>query len=376
LRDDIRMGQLFGIEIFISYSWFFIFALVTVALAFGFFPMQFPQHTTAVNIGIGMFASAVFFGSLLFHELSHSFVANRNQIPIRKITLFIFGGMSQMTKEPDDPAAELKMAIAGPLSSFFLAVLFFGVFQGMLALGVSSILYAAFAWLAQINLLLAVFNLVPGFPLDGGRVLRATVWHFTKSIEQATNVASKAGQGFAFLLIGFGLLLFLGGQLGGIWLVLIGWFLNQSAVGSFRQVMLQRALQRVNVEEIMTPEPKVEKVGRETTLDELVNHYFLRYRFGRFPVTANGSLLGVVTLHDVKEVPREQWSTVTAGQIVEKIEESMFVKPQDPAVKALMKMADEDVGHLLVMDEQGKLDGIITRTDILRLVRVKDELGD
>jgi Zn-dependent protease/CBS domain-containing protein len=376
VRDDIRLGQLFGIEIFISYSWFFIFALVSVALAFGFFPMEFPQHSAGVNIGIGMFASAVFFASLLFHELSHSFVANRNRIPIRRITLFIFGGMSQMTKEPDDPESELKMAIAGPLSSFFLAAFFFTIFRVMSAAGASSVLYAAFAWLAQINLLLAVFNLVPGFPLDGGRVLRAIVWHFSHSIEQATNVASKAGQGFAFLLIGFGFLLFLGGQLGGIWLILIGWFLNQSAVGSFRQVMLQRALQRVNVQEIMTPEPKVETVSRDTTLDELVNHYFLRYRFGRFPVTANGSLLGVVTLHDVKEVPRERWAMVTAGEIVEPIEESMFVKPRDPAVKALMKMADEDVGHLLVMDDQGKLGGIITRTDILRLVRVKDELGE
>lgn len=372
MHNDIRLGRVFGIEIFISYSWFVIFALVTVTLSFSLFPEQFPRNSVFANIAIGVFSSVLFFISLLLHELSHSLVANLNDIPIKKITLFIFGGMSQMSEEPKDPGAEFKMAIAGPASSLLLAALFFAVYMGLMALGFSSVYYAAFAWLSEVNLILAIFNLAPGFPLDGGRVLRAAVWYMTKNLERATVIASKAGQGVGLLLISFGVLLFLLGQLGGVWLILIGWFLNQSAVASFRQMALHQSLSNVLVEQIMSPE--VETISPNLSLEELVNHYFLRFRFGRFPIVEGRSLLGIVTLHDVKEIPRDEWPLKTAGQIIEPIDENMFINPHDEAVNALRKMAENDIGHLLVVDGEKDLVGIVTRADIIQLINVKSEL--
>lgn len=372
MNNDIRLGSIFGIEIFVSYSWFFIFGLVTISLAFMLFPQQFPEQSVTENVVVGFFASGLFFASLLFHELSHSLVANVNGIPIKKITLFIFGGMSQMSNEPQTPIAELKMAIAGPASSFFLAGLYLAIYRAMLSAGLPTPLYAAFGWLAEINFFLAVFNLAPGFPLDGGRVLRATIWHFTGSLQKATNIAARAGQGVAFTLISAGVVFFLYGQPTGVWLIFIGWFLNQSALTSYRQMMVEQSLSHTNVAAIMSSD--VETVEPDLTLEALVDHYFLKYRYGRFPVVDNGALLGVVTLHDIKEVPREDWSRVTAKEIVEPIDEDMFVTPSDPAVKALMKMAGADIGHLLVVDENKRLAGIVTRTDIIGLIQVRSEL--
>lgn len=371
--NGFRLGRIFGIEIDISYSWFFIFALVTVLLTFGIFPQNYPNHSLTVNVIIGLFASALFFGSLLFHELSHSLIANLNKIPIKKITLFIFGGVSQMNEEPSDPGSELKMAIAGPFASLFLAGAFYLIYWLMAAAKLSSVYYASFAWLWQINLLLAIFNLAPGFPLDGGRVFRAILWLVTGDMERATSVASKAGQGFAFLLMGLGVLFFVGGNIGGIWFILIGWFLYQSAAASYQQLLLQHTLSDVSVKEIMSP--NVQTVSPDTNLDELVNDYFLKHRFGRFPVAENGDLLGIVTLHDIKEVPRDKWSVTTTREVVENLDEPMYVKSDDPAVKALSKMAGEDIGHLLVVDGDNHLSGIITRADIIRLIRVKSELS-
>jgi len=372
MENDIRLGRIFGIEIFISYSWFFIFGLVTVSLAFGVFPRDFPAQSVGVNVAVGFFTSALFFASLLFHELSHSLVANLNDIPIKKITLFIFGGMSQMSGEPKTPGAELKMAAAGPASSIFLAGIYFAIYRALASAGLPSPLYAAFGWLAQINFFLAVFNLAPGFPLDGGRVLRAALWYFTNDLRKATKVASRAGQGVGFALISFGVLLFLFGQISGVWLILLGWFLNQSALASYRQMMVQQSLANTEVATIMSGDVKT--VSPEVSLEDLVNFYFLKYRYGRFPVVDNGSLLGVVTLHDIKEVPREDWSSVTAKDIVEPIMDEMFVAPGDPAVKALVKMAEAAIGHLLVVDADKHLIGIVTKTDLIGLIKVRSEL--
>lgn len=371
--QDIKIAKLFGIEVFINYSWFFIFVLVTFTLAFGVFPTQYPQQSLAINITLGLITSALFFSSILFHEFVHSLVANLNQIPIKKITLFIFGGMSQMTEEPKSPGAEFKMAIAGPLSSFFLAGVFFALYLGLRSAGLTSPYYAAFFWLGEINFFLAAFNLAPGFPLDGGRVLRAIVWYFSNSYRQATRVASGAGQAIAFLLIFFGLLLFLAGNIGGLWLVLIGWFLNQSAIASYQQMVLTQALADVHVKEIMSKE--VRTVSPDISLEDLVSNYFLKERYSRFPVVEDSHILGVITLNDVKGVPREKWMTTKAREVIEPLKKEMFMKPDDQAVNALMKMAAEDVGHLLVVADKDKLAGLITRTDIIRLIKIKTTLG-
>lgn len=375
MLNGFKLGKIFGIEIYISYSWFLIFLLITFILTYNIFPQEFPGHTFFVNLILGVITAFLFFGSLLFHELSHSFVANRNHIPITKITLFIFGGMAQMSKEPDKPFSEFKMAIAGPVSSLFLALSFLGIFIILVATGFPSTVFAPFEFLWQINLLLAIFNLVPGYPLDGGRVFRSLLWMFMGDQQRATNIASKAGQLFAAILIGGGIFIVLDSgfrDFSGFWLILIGAFLYQSASSSYQQLLLKNALSGLKVEDLMSTDVKT--VAPDIDLLALVNDYFLTYKYGRFPVVSGDDLLGIVTLHDIKDVQRDRWPKTTAGEVVEKLIEPMYVNADDDAVYALMKMVKEDIGHLLVVSEQSHLEGIITRADIIRLMKIKNEL--
>lgn len=372
MLNGFRLGKIFGVDIYISYSWFFIFLLVTFMLTYGIFPQNYPTHSFLINLMLGLFTAALFFGSLLFHELSHAFIANRNKIPITRITLFIFGGMAQMSEEPHKPSSEFKMAIAGPLSSLLLAAVFFGIFTLLVVGGFSSPYFAPFEWLWQINVLLAIFNLVPGYPLDGGRVFRSILWMITKNQQKATNIAAKVGQGFAYFLMGIGILLVINDNFGGLWFILIGWFLNRSASASYQQLLLQNALSGLKVEDLMSTEVKT--VTPDIDLETLVNDYFLNYKFGRFPVIDGNDLLGIVTLHDIKDVQRDMWPKTTTGEVVEKLIEPMYVKADDEAVHALTKMVQEDIGHLLVIDDTNHLEGIITRADIIRLMKIRSEL--
>lgn len=368
---SIRIGRVFGIDIEINYTWFIIFALVTFNLSYIFYVEQ--KFSLVVSTVDGLITSLLFFSSILLHELSHSFVAARNQIPIKKVTLFIFGGIAQMSKEPDSPKIEFKMAVAGPLASLALAGLFGGAWLVLGALGMGPALYSPFQFLSFINLLLAAFNLAPGFPLDGGRVLRAALWYYFKDIRRATQIASRAGQVLAFLLIFIGLVRIFYGDYGGFWLIIIGWFLSGTAQASYRQLLLERSLSGVKVKEIMTDQVVI--VDPEITLDRLVEEYFLRYKYGRFPVISKEErLLGVITLHDVKEVPRSEWFQRTAGEIVSSLKAGFTVRPDEEAAKALIQMAREDIGHLLVV-ENSSLVGLVTRTDIIRLIKIKSELG-
>jgi len=367
---SIKIGKVFGFDIEINYTWFIIFLVI-----FFQFTLLFNAEISSlpVSILVGLIASFLFFSSLLFHELCHSCVARLNDLPIKKITLFIFGGVAEMTKEPPTPAIELKMAIAGPLASLFLSGIFYGLFllAGFFNFGLP--VTVPLSYLALINLMLAIFNLVPGFPLDGGRIFRAILWFFLKDIKPATKIASLAGQGFAYLLIFVGFMSVIQGIIGGIWFILIGWFLNWAAQGSYQQVLLQRALSGVRVSEIMTE--NVLTVLPSLTLDEIVNDYFLKHRFGRFPVAEGDKFLGVITIHDVKKIPREKWAFTKVGEIVQYSAKPLTVGPDNDAVHALMQMAREELGHLLVVDKEKKLIGIITRTDIIRLIKVKTELG-
>ncbi len=372
MLNGFRLGRIFGVEIYISYSWFFIFLLVTFMLTYGIFPQNYPSHSFLINLVLGLVTAALFFGSLLFHELSHAYVANRNKISIKRITLFIFGGMAQMSEEPQKPSSEFKMSIAGPLSSLLLAAVFFGIATLLVAARLPSPFFAPFEWLWQINVLLAIFNLVPGYPLDGGRVFRSVLWMILKDQQKATRIAAKTGQGFAYFLMGFGILLIFNRNFGGLWFILIGWFLNQSASSSYQQLLLQNALSGLKVDDLMSTDVKT--VDPEIDLQTLVDDYFLNYKFGRFPVVKNNDLLGIVTLHDIKDVQRERWAETTTGEVVEQLIEPMYVKSEDDAVHALTKMVQEDIGHLLVIDENSHLEGIITRADIIRLMKIRSEL--
>jgi len=369
---SFRIGKILGIDVEVNYTWFLIFLLVTISYGslFTHDPYNVPFLPATV---LSIITSLLFFASVLLHELTHSFVAKRNGLGIKRITLFLFGGVAQMTEEPSSPQIEFKMAIAGPCMSFFLALVF-GVLWFFVTRFDPGITYTApFEMLSLINLGLAIFNLLPGFPLDGGRIARAVLWYFTKNVVKATRIASYAGQAIAFFLIFIGFIAFISNfGFGGLWLMLIGWFLNNAAQQGYRQMELQHSLSNVKVEEIMTRD--VVTIYPELPVDQLVNDYFLRYKFGRFPVVEGHKLLGVVTLHDVKEVPRENWVSMTAGQIITKAGKNIEVTPGEEVFKALMQMAQEDIGHLLVV-KNSQLEGLITKSDIMRLIRIRTGLG-
>jgi len=296
-------------------------------------------------------------------------------IGISGITLFVFGGVSRMTSEPKTAGDELKMAIAGPATSAALGVIFLAFAFLMRATGDGRALQGGLYWLGIINLVLAGFNLLPGFPLDGGRVLRATVWSATGDLRHSTYIASLAGQTIAYVLMAIGILsLFTpGGLIQGLWwFILIGWFLLDAARSSYQQQVLQSSLSGVHVKDIMTPE--VVTVSPETTVQEAVDSYFLRLNYAAFPVVEGQRLLGVLTLPHVRQVPREQWPYTRVGAIVDSIDPSQLLRPTDDAWDALTAMASADRGRLLVV-EGPNLVGIISRTNIMRFLRTKIELG-
>lgn len=364
---SFRIGRILNIPIEVNYTWFIIFVLVVTNLTVVFrAEYDFPLALSFIE---GTITAGLFFSSLLLHELSHSLVARRNKIPIQKITLFVFGGVAQMTEEPKNAATEFKMAVAGPLMSLLLGLIFAAALLLTQTFGLGPFISVPFFWLFQINVALAVFNSAPGFPLDGGRVFRAALWYFTGDFTKATRAAAYTGQALAYMIIIAGFYLIISqSNIGGFWLVLIGLFLNQTAQASYRQVLFEKSLSGVTVSDLMSAE--VVTVGPELSLSTLVDDFFLKYKFGRFPVTKGDSFLGVITLHDIKEVPRERWDAVTTGQTVHPLDDEHVVRPGDEAVTALMRMAKEDAGHLLVVEAQ-RLVGIVTRSDIIRLIKVK-----
>ena len=370
---SIKLGKILGIPVTIDVSWFVIFALIVYTLAVGYFPQVNKNLAPGLNWLGGVIAALLLFGSVLLHELMHSVVAKRNGIGIGGITLFIFGGVSRMQNEPRTPEAEFKMAIAGPATSIVLAGIFWlaARYGGRAVFGVLG--YEIVAYLALINLILGIFNLIPGFPLDGGRVLRAILWGSLNSLDKATRYASYSGQAFAWLFIagGFSMMLF-GGFLSGLWLVFIGWFLNNAAQQSYQQLVVRRALSGVNVQQVMTTD--IPHVDPSTSLQDFVHDFLLKYDYSAFPVVHDDSCLAIVTAKEVRDIPREQWSQMTVGQVTKPPEETAVVDENDDAFDALMHMAEGNLRRLLVMHDC-KLKGMITQDSIINLVRTKMQLG-
>ncbi len=372
LQNGFFLGRIAGIPIYVDYSWFIIFILLTYALAAGYFPQIFPTHSPVTHWLLGAVASLLLFASVLIHELMHSVVARRNNIPISGITLFIFGGASQMTDEPGSAAAEFKMAIVGPLTSLVMAVIFYAIARLAATQDCGVLLVGLSFYLTVINLVLAVFNLVPGFPLDGGRVLRSIIWRITGDLTRSTRIASYVGIGVAYTLIFFGILSVLGGNISGIWLVLIGWFLQNAAQQSYQQLLIRRSLGEVKVRQIMTRE--VITVPADITLDHLVEDYFFRYKHAAFPVSKDERLVGLVVFNDIKDVSRDHWSGTTAGQIARPLTSDLEAAPDDDAFEALERIAQGDTGRLLVIGDDG-LEGIVSRKDIAGLISMKQQVG-
>jgi len=371
MRNTINLGKIFGIQIRIDYSWFIIFLLITWSLGSHYFPYYYPGWQSLTYWIVALSTCLIFFACVLAHELSHSLVSKAHGTPVRDITLFIFGGVAQIVSEPEKPGKEFLMAFAGPLVSIAIAILFrFVVFVIRSPLHpISALAY----WLSRINLILAIFNLVPGFPLDGGRLLRAVVWKITGNFRKATRVASGAGQFVAFLLIFFGMFMFFTGRFfNGIWFVFIGWFLNNAAERSYRLVALKDTMRGVTVEEAMVKECYGVEGG--TTLEQLIYEHIIREGYRCLPVIENGRVIGLVTIHQVKEVPHHTWSSTTVKEVMIPLDKTKAVKPSDPLFSVFETMTQEDISQLPVV-QNGELVGIIGRDGILNFIRTLSELG-
>ncbi|MDI6731331.1 MAG: site-2 protease family protein [Candidatus Margulisbacteria bacterium] len=373
MKNTFKLTTLFNIPIDINYTWFVIVGLVIFTLANGYFPLAAPELGPLAWWLMAVISAFLLFASLLAHELAHSLIAIRNNLPIHGITLFIFGGVAHMNREPQSPKVELKMAIAGPIMSFALAIIFYLITNLLTLFHFSTVFFSITTYLFIINFMVGTFNLIPGFPLDGGRVLRAVLWHFCKDIRQATSVASTIGKGFAFFLMAVGFLKLIGGAiLSGIWLLFLGLFLAEAADVSYKQVVMRKTLGGITVEKCMTK--KVIIVSPQVTLDALVDHFFLKLRHASFPVMEDDMILGIVTLHDVKSVPKENWLLTTAKDIMLPIGEGFIVSKDMDVINALAKMASNKIHRLMVVDE-GKLIGFISQRDIVKLFEMKSEIG-
>ncbi len=371
MQSSFRLGNVFGIDIGIHYTWLFVFVLVTWSLAVGFFPQEFPGWSESAYWTVGAIASLLLFVSVLVHELAQSLVAKSEGMPVKSITLFIFGGVSNIEQEATTPRDEFLMAFVGPASSAVIGLVLGGLW--MLLGSIDQKVQGVLLYLAVINLLLAVFNLLPAFPLDGGRVFRAIVWWITNNMMRATQIASSVGQGFAYLMIFGGLYwAFTGNLISGIWLVFIGWFLNNAAESSYRQLLMQRTLQGLRVRDVMNP--NVDTATPDMTIQDVIDNFVLPHNIRALPVVYDSQPIGIVTLNDIRHVPPDDWGIVRVNQIMTPKDRLIVLSPQDSVAQALEVLSDNDLNQLPVVDN-GRLVGMVTRSHVIKVMQVREELG-
>ncbi len=369
-----KLFSLFGFEVKIDLSWLIIIALVTWSLSMAVFPAQYPGLDWPAYLAMGLGGAAGLFVSIVWHELSHSLVARRYGLPMRGITLFIFGGVAEMSDEPPSAKAEFMMAVAGPISSVVLAGISFGLSLLIVLAGLPGAIATVLAWLALINGLLAVFNMIPGFPLDGGRVLRSIIWHFKGNLRAATSAASRVGGTFGMVLVGLGFLTLLwGAPLGGLWWIFIGLFLRAAAKQGYQQVIVREALKGEPVRRFMNDSPVY--VTPSIPLDRLVEDYIYRLHYKMFPVVEEntGRLLGCVTTRQVSDVPRDRWSSTTVGDIACECGEENAINADSDSVHALSHMSGSGQSRMMVV-EDGQLVGVLSLKDLMDFLSLKLEL--
>jgi Zn-dependent protease/CBS domain-containing protein len=370
VKGSLSLGKILGIPIRLHFTWFLIAALITWSLAVGYFPQANPGWDPLTYLIVGAVASLLFFASVLLHELGHSILALREGVPVKSITLFIFGGVAQIGQEPPTAGAEFRIAIAGPLTSLGLAALFNGLGA---VLNEYAVVAAPFAYLGSINLLLAVFNMIPGFPLDGGRVLRAALWHFGGGYQKATRWAARAGQTVAFGFIGLGVLqFFFGGATNGLWLAFIGWYLNGAARSSYQQVALQDMLTGVKARNVMINQ--CAPVSGDLRLSRLVEDHALKSDQRCFFVTDSDSPQGVITLDDLRAIPRAKREQLTAAQVMTPASPGVAADAEDDAWGLVQKMGAEGLRTIPILEE-GRLLGVITPEYLWNYVRLRGELA-
>lgn len=364
MHNSFSLGRIKNIEIKIHFSWFLILFLIVWSLAAFYFPANYPGWTQNTYWLSGGIAAFLLFVSVLLHELSHSLVGKRKNIIVKSITLFVFGGVAEMVSEPKKPADEFDMAIAGPVASIVLAGIFWGI--SSFEIGVAGVAIAHYLFL--INGILAVFNLIPAFPLDGGRIFRSALWAKYKDIERATRRAVGASRFIAFLFTLWGIKLLLENNfLSGVWIILISWFLLQAAGSSLKQQKMEEVLSRFNIGRIM--ERDFKSVPPEMLLKDLAKA-FLDYKQGGFPVEENDHLIGIVTIEDLRRTPRTKWPKIKVGEIMTGAEKLLTLRSSDTAYDAFLKMTNNEFGRLPVV-ENNKVIGLVTRNSIILLLAVK-----
>jgi len=360
-----RVGRIAGIEVRIDSSWVVIALLITYSMYLRV-SLVYQDTSTGGAVALAILSAVLFFGSVLVHELAHAVVSQARGIRVQDITLFLFGGATRARVESRGPGDEFLIALVGPLTSGILAVLF-GIVAGLGRDLLSAPLAGTFGYLAWTNLLLAAFNLVPGFPLDGGRLLRSAIWKATGSLGRATRVASLAGQGVGWLLVAAGVAYLLAGSLaGGIWFAFIGWFLVQAARSSYQELQLQQLLRGVEAEDVMAGD--LRRIPPDLSLQDAVDDYFMRYDHGAFPVDEQGRTIGLLTLRGVRRVPREQWPARRVREFMVPLGDQVVVAPDARMDDVLGKLQDGEAGRVLVVQD-GEVVGIITPSDLTRWLR-------
>jgi Zn-dependent protease len=371
-ENRVTLFKLFGFNVRIDLSWVIIAFLVTWSLATGVFPHYLAHQPIWVYWLMGICGAIGLFLSIIFHELCHSLIARRFGLPMGGITLFVFGGVAEMNEEPPSPKAEFLMAAAGPLSSMFIGSIFIFIDAVLARAGWPGAVRLVLAYLGFINLLLALFNLIPAFPLDGGRILRSALWQWKKNISWATRLSSRTGELFGVVLIITGIISFVTGNfISGMWWVLIGFFLKSAARMSYQSLQVHRYLEGEKVERFMTT--AVITVPHATTINALVENYIYHYHYNMFPVNDNHNLK-CISLQDVKEVPREEWSKHTVDEYSRPCSQDNTVYTDDEVAKLLTAMNQNGNSRFMVIRHDGTLAGIITLRDLMHFISIKMEL--
>jgi Zn-dependent protease/CBS domain-containing protein len=367
-----KLFKLFGFEVGIDLSWIIIAILIAWSLSTGYFPIQIKNLSPQTYWIMGIIGAAGLFFSIVAHEFCHSLVARKSGLPMKGITLFIFGGVAEMGDEPPGAKAEFLIAVVGPLSSIAIAAIFYGIYRVGIAGDWSPAVNGVVAYLAMINGLLAVFNLVPAFPLDGGRILRSVLWGWKGNLRWATRISSAIGGAFGIFLIILGFIRIFGGNfIGGMWLGLIGLFIQGAAKMSYRQLVTRKALEGEPLKRFMQTDPVT--VSDSLTVEQLVEDYIYRYHYKLFPVVNSNRLLGCISTKQIKEIPRAQWDEKTVGEIADPCSAENTIGPDADAVKALSVMRRNNASRLMVV-ENDQLVGIIALKDMLEFLSLKVEL--
>jgi len=369
-RQTVSLGRIFGIPVAIDYSWFLIFALLTWTMAVSYYPSEFTDWTNLEYWLVGAVTAILLFGSVLLHELGHSLVALQYRIPVRSIRLYIFGGISQISEEPKSALSELWITIAGPCVSFILAGILFLLIP--LFSGVEPLLALA-KYLASINLMLGIFNLIPGFPLDGGGVLMSIIWGITHNRHRAILIAAYFGRFIAYLFILFGVYLMTGGNLmNGLWIAFIGWFMLNAAGGRVQQERIQALLAGHKASEALSR--GYTAIQADTTLQYLVDDHILGGNRRSFIVEKGDEVVGLLTLHHFQNIPKDQWSVTTAAQAMLPTAQIKQISPDTEIWEAIKEMDRDGVNQLPVMADN-RIQGVLTREDIISFLQKSRTIG-